>query len=146
MASLTNRPSGVKVQAVKGTRGRITLQTNNKAFKVFKDLRSDDRRVLDSIMTYISTNTNHIIVDGDTLKLLKRDTGYTVATIRNSISRLKQSNLINKLQLDHEFIVNPLLAVKGDEQKVWEFIQMIHHKGNIPREAIVLNMGFNKFK
>ena len=135
MASLTNRPSGVKVHTTTGTRGNVTLLTNSSYFNVYRDLRSTDKKVLDVIMQLVSADTNHIIVAGDTASEIRSRTKYSASTVRHSVSRLKQSNLLNKLQLPSEFILNPMFAYKGSKAKVWKFLLSVEYKGNVPREV-----------
>jgi len=135
MPSLTNRPNGIPAHPLKGAGGNILLKTSSLAYKHYISLRSDDRAVLDTLLYVATTNTNHFIAAGAVLDIITEQSGYVTSSVMSSIKRLKNLELINALDLDYEYIVNPLLAIKGSECEVWKFIQTIQHKGTVPKDV-----------
>ena len=102
-------------------------------------LRTDDKTILDSILSLMGTNTNQIVVLGDTLEAISELSGYSTSTIKSSVSRLSKDKLIlPTYQLTAEYIINPSFAYKGNEDAIWEFIQAVHYKGNTPREVLFI--------
>ena len=138
MPSLTNRPNGIPVNVYKGTRGRIVIQPDKQLYRVYRDLRADDKVVMDALLELMQSDCNHLIVAGHTAKALEVSTGFTIATIRNSIVRLAATNLVCRTAETNELLISPVFAFKGNETEVWKFMQSIEYKGNIPKEVAIM--------
>ena len=134
MPKLTNRKNGIKTHPLKGCKGNIILKTSSSYYDTYLDLRSDDKAIFDTLLYVANTNTNQFIANGDTLNQIVLKSGYAESTIRNALVRLSKIHLINPLTLPHEYMINPLLAIKGSECEVWKFIQTIEYNGNVPAE------------
>jgi len=92
------------------------------------------KTVISGLLKHMNNDTNLFYVGGDTLKKLVAHTGYSDATIRNQVSKIVKTNLIEHTSLRGEYIVNPLFAVKGDEKLVWKSYERIEielHKDKI---------------
>lgn len=137
MPSLIGRKNGFKVNPLRGSKGNIVLKTNSLYYENYIDLRSDDKAIMDTLLYVTSTNTNHFVVANDTIDLIVRRSGYAESTIMNALTRLHSKDLIHTITLPYEYIVNPLFAIKGSECEVWQFIQLIQYKGDIPRDVIL---------
>lgn len=134
MPTLTNRKNGLPVHPLKGCKGNIILKTSSSYYGIYLDLRSDDKAILDTLLYVAGTNTNQFIANGDTLTQIVTKSGYAESTIRNALVRLSKEHLINPLTLPHEYMINPLLAIKGTECEVWKFIQTVEFNGEVPKE------------
>ena len=132
MPSLSNRPNGLKRDVRTNTRGNVLIKINNSIYDEYKDLRSDSKAIMDSILYLMSTDSNHLIIEGDTLEALSQHCGYTVSTIRRLVQDLTRVELLMKLSLPYEYIVNPLFAIKGRECDIWQFIQQVEYSGDVP--------------
>ena len=135
MPSLTNRPNGVPASVYKGTYGRIVLQPDKPPYRIYRELRSDDKVTMDALLELMQSDSNHLILSADTANAMSDSTGYTIASIRNSITRLVEVGLVYRAILPNELIVSPTFAFKGNETEVWKFIQAVEYHGNIPREG-----------
>ena len=144
MASLTNRPNGIKQEVHKGTYGRIVIQRDKPLYKAYRELRSDDKVVMDALLELMTTGTNSLVAAGETLNALITSTGFATITIRNTLVRLTEANLITRGTLDFEVIVTPTFAFKGNETEIWKYIQALHYKGSIPRDVIITEI-INEF-
>ena len=141
MPSLTDRPNGIPSHVEAGTKGNILLKRNSNAYADYLQLRSDDKAVLDSILALMQTNSNHIILAGDTLLAVSEVSGYTVSSLRNPVARLAEMNFLQPVAqgVPAEYIVNPLFAIKGTESSIWSFIQAIQYKNDTPREVLIVD-------
>ena len=90
------------------------------------------KKVILSMIRYMEKDMNQIIVNGATLDSIVKDTGLSVSQVRKAVSELKGLRLIEPTgQIRAEYIVNPLLAIKGEPRKVWRFYGSIEQaKGN----------------
>jgi len=91
---------------------------------------------LDTLLYVAGTNTNQFIAQGATLEQIVIKSGYAASTISNALVRLNRLHLINQLTLPYEYMINPLLAIKGAECEVWEFTQTVEYKGVVPRDLL----------
>jgi len=140
MPSLTTRPNGVPVRPTVGTGHNITIKRTSKYFHGLQELRSDDNKVLNGVLTLIVTDTNQMMLGGDSLAELIRITGLSESTVRNSIVRLVESSYLLTTSLPTELIVNPAFASKGSEVSIWKFIQSIEYFGDVPREVTIYSV------
>ena len=119
-----HRETGTKQKVDTNTKKDIVLKRKGNLYKkVLPKLRTDDKKILFSLLTFMTDNTNHIIVAGDTMQAVIKDTGFAEQTIKDSLSRLNKKGLIqgSKKLLPFEYIINPLFAIKGNERDIWEF-------------------------
>jgi len=127
--------NGKLVDVQKGTFGKICINRNDKLYYEYMRLRSDDKLILDAMLMLMHTDMNHITMLGDTLEEVSKKTSCKVKAIRDGLTRLKKTNLIEKLQLEGEFLINPVFAYKGIINSVWLFIQYLHYNGQVPRSV-----------
>lgn len=133
---------GKIVDVQKGTFGKLVINRNHNLYFKYKELRSDTKSIFDSMLTYMQSQTNLIIVKGDILQAIIKDSGYAERSIVNAINELKKLKLVEIThQLPHELIVNPVFAIKdNNDYSVWKTYQRIHYKGNVPIRVITWSM------
>ena len=140
---------GTTIDVQKGTYGRLTINRDNKLYYVYKALRSDEKTIMDSILTYMDSASNIITVNGATLDAIVDDSGYSPKTVRNVLSLLCKTNLLEStLQLDREYIINPIFAIKGgNDISVWQAYQSLHYNNNTPKDVRVtyVENGFTNY-
>lgn len=129
---------GKIVDVHKGTFGKLVIDRNHNLYSKYRRLRSDTKSILDSIFTYMQSETNLIVLKGDTLQMVINDTGYAERTVVNAINELKKLKFIEIThQLPHELIVNPVFAYKDNNlEAVWKIYQKVHYKNKVPRSVI----------
>ena len=76
-------------------------------------------KVLLEILKHIDDDTNLLQIGGNTLLAITTSSGYSEKAIRNSLSKLNKAGLCERTNLRGEYIVNPLFAVAGNEDSVW---------------------------
>jgi hypothetical protein len=135
MPSLNNRPNGITRHPLKGSRGNYLVKGNSSLYEDYLALRSDDKAIMDTLLSVATTDTNHFIAANDTLRVIAELSGYAPSTIMSSIKRLKALHLINSLQLPYEYVINPLFAIKGSECEIWKFIQTAEYYSDIPKSV-----------
>lgn len=130
--------NGKIVDVQKGTFGKIVIDRNHNLYSTYRKLRSDTKSVMDSILTYMQSETNLIVLKGNTLNMVMNDTGYAERTVVNAINELKKLMFIEIThQLPHELIVNPVFAYKDNQlETVWKTYQKVHYKNEVPRSVM----------
>ena len=100
----------------------VQLKQNSKMYSEYmNDIGGKDKAVLDSMLRHMQFNMNTITMNGDTLRNVISDTKLSVQQIRNAVSRLKKTSLIEASGLLRaEYIVNPAFAFKGNENMAWK--------------------------
>ena len=117
MPKLSERPNGIKVR-LKGK--SVMIKVESSMYKDYVELDKTAKVVFDLVLKYMEDNTNLIIFKGDTLDRIMEESGYNEQVIANAVSRLKKKYLIEPTKrMRREYIVNPLIAVKGNEFMVW---------------------------
>jgi len=114
------RETGNRLQPSANIQEAVTLHIHSKLYKdVFSNLGNTSKRVMLVILSYMENDLNTIQVGGEVLDAMSKHTGYGAQTIRNQLAKLYP--LLEKTNLRGEYIVNPLFAVKGNEESVWKF-------------------------
>lgn len=104
----------------------IIFKVSGSMFKEhYKLLDNTSRNVLNNLFVVMERDMNLVHIGGDTLDKLERLTGYSEGTIRKAMVVLNKFHLAEKTSLRGEYIINPMLAVKGDERMVWEMYNKI---------------------
>lgn len=117
---------GKEVPLSTGSRGRVVLRTDTELYRcLYIPLGSTAKRILESIFEYMAEDMNTIQVGGDTLEAIMLMTGYSEKTVRNQLVELNKLGLLESTDLRGEYIVNPVLAYKGNEYRVWEMYKVI---------------------
>ena len=121
------RENGAKKKVDVNTKLDVVLKVNGKMYnEVYVNLRHTDKNVLSAMLKYMDNDLNTIQVSGDTLVALMGYTGYQMQTTRDSVVRLQKCKLVEGTGLRGEYIVNPLFAVKGNEDKIWEHYKKLN--------------------
>ena len=94
----------------------------------FMDIDNTSRKVLNNLFLEIEKDTNLVQIGGATMTSLVGRTGYSEGTIRKAMVVLNKFKLAEKTNLRGEYIVNPLFAVKGNEELVWQVYGKIEKK------------------
>lgn len=99
----------------------VVMRVETEMYHVLQnDTIGADKRVMLSMIKYMTREMNIITVNGDTLSMLMKDTTMSASAIRNSLSNLTRLELIEPSKLIRaEYIVNPVLCFKGSEDATW---------------------------
>jgi len=125
----------------------VMINTESDIYKVLENETSGSAKKLILAMFKLMTkDMNHIIVGGETLETLCEETGLSEAQIRNKTSELSRLHIIEPTRLIRaEYIINPVLAIKGSSNAVWKFYgELERQRGNtdaslVYEEGVVLS-------
>ena len=110
----------------KATQHTVVIKTNGTMYRDdYEPLDLTAKNVLSALLVFMDTHANTIQIGGDTLEELLKRTKYSEGTIRKALVRLNKIGLAEKTGLRGEYIVNPLFAIKGSEDKVWDMYKLI---------------------
>jgi hypothetical protein len=100
----------------------VEVFTEGHMFYVLNGVASSTaKKVVLAMMKEMAKDMNTVMVNGDTMQRMVLHTGLSASQIRNGVSEAKVLNLVEATgQLRAEYIVNPALAVKGNDVKVWK--------------------------
>jgi len=97
------------------------LNINGTMWRRFElDTTGTGKIVMMALLRHMEKDTNIVAPSGDTLKRLSKETELSDSQIRNKLTELKKLCLIESTGTRAEYIVNPLLATKGNEGSIWE--------------------------
>lgn len=99
----------------------------------YKFLDNTSKNVLNNLFVVMERDMNLVHIGGSTLSRLVELTGYNEGTIRKAMVVLNKFHLAEKTSLRGEYIINPLLAVKGDENLVWNVYRKVNDEFNKKR-------------
>lgn len=117
---------GVKVNPLTGSVGKVVMRTETQMYKdVYMVLDKIAKRVYDAVIHYMTEDLNTIQPQGEVLDGLVLMTGYEKNTVQKAVGRLSKLGLVEKTDLRGEYIVNPMVAYKGNEYRVWEMYRVI---------------------
>jgi hypothetical protein len=116
---------GKRVSIKTTSKAKIHISPHSSLHGAYSELKSGNKIVLLAIIHLCSDSLNTIFIGGNTLKELSKETGFTEPSIRNAVTKLKLSKLIEPTLLRGEYIVNPLYAIKGSCSLVWRNYQRI---------------------
>ena len=130
MSSDIREEMGRKKRVSTDTKGTIIIKRDGTIYKQqFKKLSSGETKLLGLILKYMSTDTNHIILGGDTIKIIEKESAYNEKYILELASKLKRKHFLNYCKrFPREYIVNPTFATKGNEESIWQFIQTVEYQ------------------
>jgi DeoR/GlpR family transcriptional regulator of sugar metabolism len=112
-------PYGIEVKIMPTS--QITISFESSSYKNnFLSLSKGDRAIAMKIFEIIEPDMNTFHCGGSTLKWISKELNVTDTTIRNAVSRLKKNFVIESTAASGEYIVDPLIAYKGDIDKVWK--------------------------
>jgi hypothetical protein len=124
----------------------VEVFTEGHMFDILNGVASSTaKKVVLSMMKEMAKDMNTVTVNGDTMQRMVLHTGMSASQIRNGVSEAKALGLVEATgQLRAEYIVNPALAIKGNDVKVWKMYGAIERDlGNtaasvLPDTPIVL--------
>ncbi len=101
----------------------VMLNQHSKYYTVLQnEITGADKKIFLAIVKHMGIDTNLITLLGDTLAILMSELSVSKQQIRNATSNLAALHLLEPTRtLRGEYIVNPSLAWKGDEEKVWKY-------------------------
>ena len=104
----------------------ILLKVDGSMFNnQYMDIGSTSRIVLSNLFRLMDKDTNLIQIGGETLTDICMNTKYSEGTVRKAMVELNKFKLAEKTDLRGEYIINPLLAIKGNEFAVFDTYKMI---------------------
>lgn len=114
------RRNGNNSKVTSNTKDVVSLVIDGSMYNDnYMDIDNTAKTVLDGILKYMTSGTNLIHIGGEQLQSIISFTGYTEGTVRKAVVRLNASNIVEKTTIRGEYIVNPLFAYKGDNDRVW---------------------------
>mgnify|MGYP006883062210 CR=1 FL=1 len=112
------RINGNKKNADSGTDKFVVLNTKSSVYnKYYTSLSDSDKKILMALMDYCDNDMNTIQVSGNVGEAIESKYNIKVKTVQNAFKRLYP--LIEKTSLRGEYVINPLFAIKGNEDSVW---------------------------
>jgi predicted transcriptional regulator len=129
---------------MKKTRG-VDLKVNSEAYNILENtITGSGKKMMLSIFRLMTKDTNIITINGATLDEICSETKLSQQQVRDKVSELKKHGLIEPTgALRAEYIVNPTLAIKGSEIKVWREYGKLERNNNpnttIMAEGVVLD-------
>lgn len=114
------RPNGNGVKCSFNTKYMVVHVMSSELYNTeYKNLSHTSKKVLESVFKFMTVNMNTINIGGDTLKSMIDYSGYSEKTIRNQVSEICKTKILEHTSNRGEYIVNPLIAYKGDYKEVW---------------------------
>ena len=111
----------------------VTINTDSGIYKVLEnEVSGSGKKLMLAMFKHMTADMNHIIVGGGTLDILCAETGLSESQVRNKTSELSRLHLIEPTGLIRaEYIVNPVLVIKGNSVAVWKFYgELERQRGN----------------
>lgn len=107
-----------------------TMRTDTKLYHVLQnETIGTDKKVLLSMIKYMTKDMNTITMNGATMNDVTKDTAMSESAVRNSLSNLVKLELVAPTRLlRSEYIVNPVLCFKGNEHSVWNMYSKIEQQ------------------
>ena len=101
----------------------VMINQHSKYYQVLQnEITGVDKKVFLAIVKHMEIDTNLITLLGATLSIIIDELAVSKQQVRNATSNLAVLHLLEPTRtLRGEYIVNPSLAWKGNEDKVWKF-------------------------
>jgi len=116
---MLQHPNGREVKIMPTS--QITVNFESSAYKNhFLQLSKGDRSIAMKIFEIIEPNMNTFQIGGRTMEWLSKELGVQDSSIRDAVSRMKKLFVVESTAVRGEYIVDPLIAYKGDQDKVWD--------------------------
>ena len=108
----------------------VVMKTDTKLYSVLQnDINGSDKKLMLSLIKYMTKDMNTITINGDTLSSIIKDTGMSESHIRNALSNLSRLELVEPTRLlRSEYIVNPVLCYKGNEDTTWRYYSYMENQ------------------
>lgn len=109
-------------------RRSITMFKDTELYTHMQILSRGERALLDFILKEMDDGLNTIILNGDVMQRVIDSTGLTKGTIDVFTSKLKKEGFISKALLAYEYVVDPRLAIAGNEVEVYRNVAKIEEQ------------------
>lgn len=118
------RENGRTQDASYNTESYVAIKTKGSLYRdKFTSLSDGEKKVLMALLDFCDNDLNTIQVGGDVANAIEDTYSIKVKTIRNVLPKLYP--IVEKTHLRGEYIINPMFAVKGNEDSVWRMYSKI---------------------
>lgn len=108
--------------------GVVMLKKDGKLYAHMKDMTKTERALLDYLVKEMADDLNTVVVGGPVRVALLEELGITEGSLRVLLSKLKKEGFIDKTALPNEYLVDPRLAVAGNEAAVYRNMEKLEEE------------------
>ena len=123
---------GEAVSLSRGTNQKAKINQQGKIYDDgFLSLTDGQKSVMIEMLNFTDNGLNTVCMSGDTKYKVVNNTGFTDGGVKNAVTAIKNTELIEPTGVNGEYVINPILATKGDSSSVWCNYQKIESQKRV---------------